>query len=110
MQPSESTPQTLLQFDFPFQGPWGQAMAEALDGLAQDIAGEDGLLWKIWTENEAEGRAGGIYLFRDAASAARYQDKHTARLKAFGVEGIVAHSFAVNPALTAITRGPAGEA
>ena len=98
----------LLQVDFPYQGPWGDEMAAAMTGLAQSIAQEPGLIWKIWTENQAEGRAGGIYLFRDAASAARYQDKHTARLKAFGVEGIVARSFAVNPALTAITRGPAG--
>jgi hypothetical protein len=62
----------LLQFDFPFEGPWGEAMTAALDGLAHDIAAEDGLLWKIWTENE----------------------------------GIVARTFAVNGALSALTRAP----
>lgn len=97
---------TLLQFDFPFDGPFGAGMTAALSGLAHDIAAEDGLIWKIWTENEAERRAGGIYLFADPASAARYADKHKARLEGFGVTGIVARSFAVNADLSAITRAP----
>lgn len=99
-------PTTLLQFDFPFAGPWGAELGTAMHELALDIAGEDGLLWKIWTENRAAGRAGGIYLFDDPTSAERYRTRHTARLQAFGVEGIVAHSFAVNAALTHTTRGP----
>lgn len=97
---------TLLQFDFPFEGPWGGTMSEALDGLARDISGEKGLVWKIWTENEAERRAGGIYLFSDAASAEAYRRKHEARLGQFGITGIVARTFSVNAPLTAITRGP----
>jgi hypothetical protein len=28
----------LLQVDFPFAGPWGDAMTEALKGLAESIA------------------------------------------------------------------------
>lgn len=97
---------TLLQFDFPFAGPWGAELGSAMSALALDIADEDGLLWKIWTENPSAGRAGGIYLFADPASAERYRVKHAARLQAFGVQEIVAHSFAVNAALTHITRGP----
>jgi hypothetical protein len=31
-----------------------------------------GLLWKIWLMNEAEKSAGGIYLFKDEASAKAY--------------------------------------
>jgi len=81
-------------------------MAEALCGLARDIAGEDGLTWKIWTENQDESRAGGIYLFSDPASAERYAAKHTARLESFGVTGIVARSFTTNGELSAITRAP----
>jgi hypothetical protein len=97
---------TILLFDFPFEGPWGEEMAAALGGLAHDIAAEEGLLWKVWTENREERRAGGIYLFRDAASAERYRRKHAARLEAFGIRDIAAQSFAANPALSAITRGP----
>ena len=98
--------QTLVQFDFPFAGPWGDQMAEAMQGLAQDIAAEPGLVWKIWTENRAEGRAGGIYVFDTPEAAAAYRDKHSARLADFGITGIVAHSFDVNDALSQITRAP----
>lgn len=97
---------TLLQFDFPFAGPWGAAMTAALGDLAKDIAGEQGLIWKIWTENEGERRAGGIYLFADPQSAERYRQKHEQRLAAFGIKGIVARTFAVNASLSQITRGP----
>ena len=97
---------TILQFDFPFEGPWGAEMAAALGGLAQDIAAEEGLLWKIWVENREERRAGGVYLFRDATLADQYRRKHTARLAASGIGEIVARSFQANPALSAITRGP----
>jgi hypothetical protein len=44
-------------------------MGTALEELAGDIAAEEGLIWKIWTENQDEKHAGGIYLFRDSASA-----------------------------------------
>jgi hypothetical protein len=81
-------------------------MAEAMEGLAQDIAAEPDLVWKIWTENQAERRAGGIYVFATRAGADAYRAKHAARLADFGITGIVAHTFDVNPALSAITRAP----
>ena len=97
---------TLLQFDFPFPGPWGAEMAAGLGDLAQDIAAEPGLVWKIWTENEAGGRAGGIYVFDNPSAAEAYREKHSARLAAFGVTGIVARTFDVNTELSGITRAP----
>ncbi|QDF98289.1 monooxygenase [Azoarcus sp. DD4] len=97
---------TLLQIDFPFAGPWGADLAAACDGLARDIAAEPGLRWKLWTENQEAGRAGGIYLFDDEAACLRYLDKHRARLAGFGVTDIAAQVFAVNPALSALTRAP----
>ncbi len=96
----------LVQFDFPYPGPFGEAMSAAMADLARDIAGEPGLLWKIWTENPETGEAGGIYLFADAASADAYIARHSARLQAFGVSGIRARSFAVNEALSRIDRAP----
>lgn len=95
---------TILQVDFPFAGPWGAEMTEAMTGLAQDIAQEPGLIWKIWTENAQTGRAGGIYLFETPAAAQAYADKHLARLASFGITGIVAHHFAVNEGLSALNR------
>lgn len=81
-------------------------MAEAMDELARSIAEEPGLVWKIWTENEVAGEAGGIYLFRDRPSAEAYLRMHTARLKGFGISRVNGKIFAVNEALTNLDRGP----
>ncbi len=97
---------TLAQFDFPSAGPWGPEMAQAYRDLAQDIAAEPGLVWKIWTEDAAGGRAGGIYLFESRAAATAFRDKHMARLTGFGITGIAAHVFDINGELSAITRAP----
>jgi len=97
---------TLVQFDFPYSGPWGDEMAAAMGDLAQDIASEKGLVWKIWTENRDSGRAGGIYVFETPEAAAAYTEKHSARLAAFGITGINALRFDVNADLSEITRAP----
>ena len=97
---------TLLQFDFPTAGPWGDEIASAFGDRAGTIARTPGPRWKVWTENEAEGTAGGIYLFDDDASALAYAEEHTARLKGFGITGIRVKLFRVNQPLTAITGGP----
>jgi hypothetical protein len=98
----------VLQIDFPAQGPWADEMAGALRDLAETIAAAPGLRWKIWTESEADGRAGGIYVFDDDASAQRYLEEHTVRLRAFGIEDVRAVTFDVNEPLTAVTNGPVG--
>lgn len=94
----------ILQFDFPYAGPWGEAYVEALSELAKGIAKEPGLIWKAWTENEAEGLAGGIYYFEDEKNALAYRDMHIRRLASFGVKEFRAKVFHVNEALSAITR------
>jgi Putative mono-oxygenase ydhR len=97
---------TLLQFDFPMAGPWGEEMATAFEDLAAIIERAPGLRWKIWTENEGEGVGGGIYLFEDDESALAYLEEHTARLEGFGVKDIRAKLLHVNEPLTELTRGP----
>jgi Putative mono-oxygenase ydhR len=97
---------TLLQFDFPAQGPWGPTMAAAYGELAQHIAAAPGLIWKVWTENPVVGEAGGIYLFADPESAEAYRLLHTERLQSFGITQITAKTFSVNEPLSAVTRVP----
>ena len=97
---------TLLQVDFPFDGPFGQEMTDSMKELAESIAKEPGLIWKVWTENPATKEAGGIYLFEDSDSADKYLEMHTARLKSFGVPLVNAKVFQVNEVLTKINRGP----
>lgn len=95
---------TIVQFEFPFSGPWGKAGEKALSEIATSIAAEPGLIWKAWTENEAEGLAGGIYCFEDEKSALAYKGKHCARLPRFGVTEYRVKVFDVNEGLSAITR------
>lgn len=96
----------LLQIDFPMTGPWGEDLAAAFRELAEAIAATPGLRWKIWTENQADGRGGGVYLFDDQDSLQRYLQEHTARLRGFGIEDIRAVAFDVNEPLTAVNHGP----
>ena len=96
----------LLQVHFSYQGPRGDEMTAALRGLAESIANEPGLIWKIWTENQAAGEAGGIYLFKDVPSAEAYLAMHTARLMSFGVQRVNGKVFEVNDALSLIDRAP----
>lgn len=94
----------VLQIDFPYHGPFAEEMASAFAPLAESIAQEPGLIWKIWTENSDTNEAGGIYLFEDRPSAEAYLAMHTARLESFGVQGIRSRLFSVNESLSHITR------
>lgn len=98
---------TVLIFDFP-NSAFGPDRTEALRPLAADIADQPGLLWKIWTEEPAAGRAGGVYLFATRAAAEAYHAMHAARLAARGVTGIEATYRGVNETLSLIDRAPLG--
>lgn len=95
----------LLQMDFKMEEPWGEEMSKAFEDLAKDIATETGLLWKVWTENQVEKEAGGIYLFENEKDLDNYVKKHTARLKSFGITEINEKRFDVNEPLTLINKG-----
>lgn len=92
----------LLQIDFPYNGPFGDAFYHAMKALAEDIATEPGLVSKLWTENEESQEAGGIYVFDNSEDAQRYLAKHTARLTSFGITDIKAKTFKINEALSEI--------
>lgn len=98
----------LLQIDFPYAGPFGREMTDAFAGLGESIAQEEGLIWKIWTENAQTGESGGIYLFENMTSAETYLTMHTARLESFGVQGIRSKLFQVNEDLSRITKAYLG--
>ncbi|OAT51067.1 hypothetical protein M997_0132 [Proteus hauseri ATCC 700826] len=92
--------QVILQVDFPYQGPWGEEMTQAMDALSTSINQEPGFIWKIWTENKETQKAGGIYLFASVSDAQAYLKKHSARLKSFGVPEVRGEIFAINQTLS----------
>lgn len=96
----------LVQFEFPFEGPFGAQLAEKARDLAESIVKEPGLIWKIWTEDAEARQAGGVYLFRDRASAEAYVKMHSVRLGQFGVAHPRVSIFEINESLSKLTRGP----
>ena len=96
----------LLQIHFLFNGPFGAQMSNQLVELAKSINNEAGFIWKIWTENENNHEAGGIYLFQNEETAMAYVEKHTTRLKALGVNDVIYKVFDINEALSQINHGP----
>lgn len=94
----------ILQVDFPYQGPWGAKMTAAMDELANSINQEPGFVWKIWTENQQTQKAGGVYLFTSENDAKAYLQKHSARLKSFGIPEVRGEIFAVNTALSQLNQ------
>lgn len=93
----------LVSIEFSSDGPFGEEAAAAYAELAADIAEEDGLIWKVWTEDPETSVAGGAYLFADEGSAARYIAKHTARLGSFGISDARISNLAVNEQLSRTT-------
>lgn len=96
----------VLQVDFKMNGPFGEEMAEAFSDLAKSINGEEGFIWKIWTESRETKEAGGIYMFETKETAEKYIDMHAKRLASFGITEVNSKIFAINSKLTEITKGP----
>lgn len=96
----------ILQVHFPFNGPFGEEMVEAMRPLAQSINNAPGLIWKIWTEDAQAKRAGGIYLFTTRENADAYRKMHTARLTEMNVTDIETQILETNEALSNINKGP----
>ncbi|WP_440877206.1 monooxygenase [Thalassotalea sp. PLHSN55] len=96
----------LLQVDFDYQGAMGEEMSKALVELAKSINKEEGLIWKIWTENASRKLGGGIYLFQNEKNAQDYLEMHSSRLKEMGVKEVRGIIFDVNLPLTKINQGP----
>ncbi|MGQ9375022.1 monooxygenase [Acinetobacter tandoii] len=96
----------LLQIDFPSTGPFAEEMTQTFAALAESINQENGLIWKIWTENNDSQEAGGIYLFDSMENATRYLTMHSARLERFGITNIRSKIFQVNTDLSKINHAP----
>jgi len=102
----------IVQINFKFKNPKPEVEKHWLEGAP--IFGPNGevkgLLWKIWLMNESEKSAGGIYLFKDEASAQAYVNgeiiagaRTCPGCSAYDIEIKV---WDILPEHTKITRGP----
>lgn len=96
----------IMYVDFPHEGPFGKELTVQLEELARSINEEEGLIWKIWTENEVEKTAGGVYLFSSRSNAEQYLSMHSNRLSDWGYGEIRGRIFEINEGLSAINNGP----
>jgi hypothetical protein len=78
------------------------------ESLAETYAQMPGLRWKIWTLNEAQREAGGIYLFESESGLKDYLSSPLAAQVARhpALRDISVKIFDVMEGITAITRGP----
>jgi hypothetical protein len=96
----------IMCVDFPHNGPFGEELKNGLSELAQSINNEPGLIWKIWTENQANKIAGGVYMFDTRENAEKYLAMHSERLTKMGYTNIKGQVYEVNEGLTVINNGP----
>ena len=92
-----------------YDGPMTEEFAQGTKHLAESIAQESGVVWKIWTLDESTGDFGSTYLFRDLAALEAYKAMHVKRLEAIGVTVTSDHVFDIMEDLSAITHAPLGE-
>ena len=97
----------LLQINFKFDGT-ADELAKAFLPVAQPIADQPGLKWKVWCWNDDARECAGEYLFEDAASVNAYLDGPiVVQVKAHpSISDLSAKVFDVMEEPTAITRGP----
>ena len=75
----------ILQIHFDYTGGYGEQMLHEARELAESINNEPGFMWKIWTENQEKGIAGGIYAFDNREHAECYAHMHMKRLTEYGM-------------------------
>lgn len=95
-----------MQLDFKINGPFKVIMSQEFQELAEEISLQEGLLWKIWTENEDEKRAGGWYAFESHAALMNFKNIHDQRLEGFGITEIRCQILEANVPLSVITKFP----
>jgi hypothetical protein len=97
----------ILQLNFKFNLT-GAEYGQAVSSLASQFAALPGLRWKIWTIDEADQVAGGIYFFEDEASVKAYLEGPLAAqvMSHPALSDFDAKVFDIMKDVTVITRGP----
>jgi len=97
----------ILQVNFKFSVSRAE-YEQAANSLAPQFAEVAGLRWKVWTMNEAQNEAGGVYYFDDESSLQTYLAGPLAEaVKSHpALSDMTVKQFEVMGDVTAITRGP----
>ncbi len=103
----KKTPKKIVQINMNYNVPEEQ-LSPAFMELAPTFAAVDGLEWKVWLIDQEKKTCGGIYLFKDGASAKAYLDSELyAGVQTHpALSGVETKAFDVLPEHSKITRGP----
>lgn len=89
-----------------YDGPITEEFLAATKQLAESIAKEPGVVWKIWTVEGGTNHYGSTYLFRNRESLETYKAMHLKRLSALGITVTADHIFDIMEEVSAINNAP----
>ena len=89
-----------------YDGPITDKFLAGTKQLAESIADEPGVIWKIWTVEEGTSHFGSTYLFRNRDYLETYKAMHVKRLAAIGVAVTSDHIFDIMEDVSAINNAP----
>jgi hypothetical protein len=92
-----------------YDGPITDEFMAGTKQLAESIAEEPGIVWKIWTAEEGTNHFGSTYLFRSLAHLETYKAMHLKRLQDFGITVTADHVFDIMEDVSKINNAPLAE-
>jgi len=89
-----------------YDGPVTDEFLAGTRQLAESIAEEPGIIWKIWTVEDGTNHYGSTYLFRNRDYLEIYKAMHLKRLEAIGITVTADHIFDIMEGVSAINNAP----
>ena len=89
-----------------YDGPITKEYSAEMKQMAESIAKEPGMIWKIWTFEDGTNRLVSSYLFRNLKYLEAYKEMHTKRLKAYGITLKANYILDIMEDVNAITNAP----
>lgn len=98
--------QKIWDLHLKYNGPITEEFIEGNKQLAESIAKEEGIIWKIWTHEEGTNHYGSTYLFKNLDYLTKYKEMHIKRLNAIGITDITEYTFDILEDLSKINHAP----
>lgn len=98
--------QKIWDLHLKYDGPITQEFMNGNKQLAESIAEEEGVVWKIWTYEEGTNHYGSTYLFKNLDYLKKYKEMHINRLNAIGITDITDYIFDIFEDLSKIDNAP----
>ena len=89
-----------------YDGPITEEFMKGNIALAESIAQEEGVIWKIWTYKKGTNHYGSTYLFKNIDYLVSYKQMHINRLKAIVITDITDYIFDIFEDLSVINNAP----